>query len=113
MPCWPGELMGKAYLKNQGLIDTIKQGLSHLMPCEVDGVGGTGSGKEFVKALVGADYIDSEIIAHLVACLQEYPTVRTVLDIGGGRQQTAAYPQWDIGQLPDEQGLRWGYGRHD
>ena len=35
-----GELMGKAYLKNRGLIDTIKQGLSHLMPCEVYGVGG-------------------------------------------------------------------------
>ena len=35
-----------------------------------------------VVVSVGADYADSEIIAHLVACLQQYPTVKTVFDIG-------------------------------
>ena len=60
-----GELMGKVYLKNRGLIETIQQGLSQLPKAKILGVGITGSGKEFVKALVGADYADSEIIAEL------------------------------------------------
>ena len=46
-------------------------------------MGGTSNGNEFVKALVGADYADSEIISHLVASLEQYPGVRTILDIGG------------------------------
>jgi len=77
------ELVGKAYLKNQGLIATVQNGLSQLPKVESSGVGVTGSGKEFVRTLVGADYIDSEITAHMIACLKEYPDVRTILDIGG------------------------------
>ncbi|GAH95219.1 unnamed protein product, partial [marine sediment metagenome] len=50
---------------------------------KVSGVGVTGSGKEFVKSLVGGDYVDSEIMAHVVACLKEYPDAKTILDIGG------------------------------
>jgi len=77
------ELVGKAYLKNSGLIQTVQDGLRQLPQVEIDGVGVTGSGKEFVKTLVGADYTDSEITAHVVASLKEYPGVRTILDIGG------------------------------
>lgn len=77
------ELTAKAYLKNQGLIATVQEGLRQLPKVKVSGVGITGSGKEFVKSLVGADYTDSEIISHLVASLKEYPDVRTILDIGG------------------------------
>ena len=77
------ELIGKVYLKNQGLIETIQHGLAQLPREKISGVGITGSGKEFVKSFVGADYTDSEIIAHMVACLKEYPDVRTILDIGG------------------------------
>ena len=77
------ELTAKAYLKNQGLIDTVQEGLRQLPKVKVSGVGITGSGKEFVKSLVGADYTDSEIISHLVACLKEYPYAKTILDIGG------------------------------
>ena len=75
-------LTDKIYLRNQGLINTIKDGLS-MVDNDFAGVGVTGSGKEFVKSLVGADYVDSEIIAHLVACLEQYPDVKTILDIGG------------------------------
>ncbi|MBA7475074.1 (R)-phenyllactate dehydratase activator [subsurface metagenome] len=77
------ELTGKAYLKNQGLISTVQEGLRQLPKVKISGVGITGSGKEFVKSLVGADYTDSEIISHLVACLKEYPYAKTILDIGG------------------------------
>lgn len=78
-----GQIGGKVYLKNAGLVPTIKEGLKLLPVVDIAGVGVTGSGKEFVKSLVGADYCDSEIISHLVACQQQYGDVRTILDIGG------------------------------
>ena len=77
------ELVGKAYLKNRGLISTVQNGLKQLPRVKISGVGITGSGKEFVKALVGADYTNTEIMAHVVACLKEYPDAKTILDIGG------------------------------
>ncbi len=77
------ELVGKAYLKNEGLIATVQAGLKQLPKVKISGVGVTGSGKEFVKALVGADYTNTEIMAHVVACLKEYPDAKTILDIGG------------------------------
>jgi len=77
------ELVGKVYLKNQGLISTVQEGLRQLPRANISGVGITGSGKDFVKALVGADYTDSEITSHMVATLKQYPDVRTILDIGG------------------------------
>ena len=78
-----GRLQEKIYLKNHGLIQTVKKGLGMLRTDGIRGVGVTGSGKEFVKSLVSADYIDSEIISHLTATVNRYPDVRTVLDIGG------------------------------
>jgi len=77
------ELVGKVYLKNSGLIQTVQDGMRQLPKVKVSGVGITGSGKEFVKSLVGADYTVNEIMAHVVATLKEYPDVRTILDIGG------------------------------
>jgi len=78
-----GHVKGKVYLKNNGLVPSIKEGLKLLPQTKIEGVGVTGSGKEFVKSLVGADYIDSEIISHMVACLKSFPDARTILDIGG------------------------------
>ena len=78
-----GKTIAKVYLKNTGLISTIKTGLGQLPRVEVAGVGVTGSGKEFVRSLLGADHVDSEIISHMVACLKQFPDVRTILDIGG------------------------------
>ncbi|MBA7668696.1 hypothetical protein ES703_76811 [subsurface metagenome] len=77
------ELVGKAYLKNKGLISTVQEGLRQLPKARIDGVGVTGSGKEFVKSLVGGDYTANEIISHVVASLKEHPDVKTILDIGG------------------------------
>jgi len=73
----------KIYLRNTGLIPTIKEGLKQLPQADIKGVGITGSGKEFMASLIGADYLDSEIMSHVIAAKKEYPEVRTVLDIGG------------------------------
>ena len=78
-----GHTRGKVYLRNTGLISAIKEGLKQMSEVKISGVGVTGSGKEFVKSLLSADYVDSEIISHVVAALKEYPDVRTILDIGG------------------------------
>lgn len=78
-----GKTVAKVYLKNQGLVPTVKQGLAMLDSATIDGVGVTGSGKEFVSAMVGGDVVESEIIAHMVACLKFVPDARTILDIGG------------------------------
>lgn len=78
-----GRTQSKVYLRNSGLIPTIKAGLKHLPQADIAGVGITGSGKEFVAKLVGADYLDSEIISHVTATQKEYPNVATILDIGG------------------------------
>lgn len=78
-----GHTRSKVYLRNTGLISAIKEGLKQLPEVEISGVGVTGSGKEFVKSLLSADYVDSEIIAHVTATQKQYPDVKTILDIGG------------------------------
>jgi len=78
-----GYIQARVYLRNTGLIPTIKEGLKQLPKADIKGVGITGSGKEFVASLMGADYLDSEIIAHVTATQKEYPSVATILDIGG------------------------------
>lgn len=78
-----GELIDKVYLKNYGLIDSIKDALTNLGDYDISGVGITGSGKEFVNILVGGDIIESEIIAHSTATLHYFPGAKTIFDIGG------------------------------
>jgi len=78
-----GQVCGRAYVRNRGLISTLKEVIRQLPRVEVDGAGITGSGKEVAKTIVGGDYIDSEIMSHVVACQRQYPDVRTILDIGG------------------------------
>jgi len=78
-----GRVLGRTYLRNRGLVPTLKELILRLPPVEISGVGITGSGKEVAKTIVGGDYTDSEIIAHVVGCQRQYPEVRTILDIGG------------------------------
>jgi len=81
-----GSISAQLYLRNQGLIDTVKQAFQKMRKednWEVRGVGITGSGKEFVNLLVGGDIVESEIIAHTVAAQHYVPDVRTIFDIGG------------------------------
>lgn len=77
-------LVGSVYLRNCGLIETVKKGLELVDDdSEVAGVGVTGSGRKFVGMFVGADLVKTEILAHTVGTLSFYPEVRTLMDIGG------------------------------
>jgi len=73
------------YLRNHGITDTVKEGLEEIADknYNIKGVGATGSGRNFVGMLIGADIIKTEILAHTLGTLDYYPDVRTILDIGG------------------------------
>ena len=79
------DVVRKTYLRNEGIIDTVKKGLENIANGEYDvkGVGATGSGRNFVGMLVGADIIKTEILAHAIGTLNYYPDVKTIMDIGG------------------------------
>ena len=77
-------LLDSVYLRNRGLVETVKEGLQMICgTSEVAGVGVTGSGRRFVGMFVGADLVKTEILAHTVGTLSYYPDVRTLMDIGG------------------------------
>lgn len=78
-------ILSSVYLRNKGLIETIKEGLKKIKDndIEIKGVGVTGSGREFTQILVGADLVKTEILAHSIATLNYYPDVKTIFDIGG------------------------------
>ena len=77
-------LVSSVYLRNCGLIETVRKGLVAICDdSQVAGVGVTGSGRKFVGMFVGADLVKTEILAHTVGTLSFYPDVRTLMDIGG------------------------------
>jgi predicted CoA-substrate-specific enzyme activase len=79
-----GDIVSSYYTKNVGLIDTVKGVLHNLVVDDlIEGVGITGSGKEFVATLIGGDVLESEVIAHYVATTRYHPDVATIFDIGG------------------------------
>ncbi len=79
-----GRIIKSSYVRNHGLISSVKQALEGVRTNEeIKGVGVTGSGKEFVNLLIGADVLESEIMSHSVAAIHEFPDVRTIFDIGG------------------------------
>ena len=47
------------------------------------GVGVTGSARQLIGAMVGADLVKNEITAHAVAAAYYEPVVRTIIEIGG------------------------------
>ncbi len=79
-----GRIIKSSYVRNQGLLNSVKQVLEGIRTdAEIEGVGITGSGKEFVNLLVGGDVLESEIMSHAISAIQEFPNVRTIFDIGG------------------------------
>jgi predicted CoA-substrate-specific enzyme activase len=77
-------LVNSIYLRNSGLVDTIKKGLKEIKgDYEINGVGVTGSGRNFTKMLVGGDLTKTEVLAHTIGALHYYPDLRTLIDIGG------------------------------
>ena len=51
--------------------------------CEVCAVGVTGSGRQIIGAVVGADTVKNEISAHARAAIHLHPEVKTIFEIGG------------------------------
>jgi predicted CoA-substrate-specific enzyme activase len=88
-----GNLIQEIYLRTAGRpIEAVKQGLAIVEEkwghrLVIEGVGTTGSGRELIAELVGADVVNDEITAHKtgswhVSALQGEP-VDTIFEIGG------------------------------
>lgn len=77
------------YARNNGQpLNSVKLGLRELKS-KIDGelniraVGSTGSGRQLIGAMVGADVVKNEITAHAAATIHYVPDVKTVFEIGG------------------------------
>jgi predicted CoA-substrate-specific enzyme activase len=78
------EIVDSAYIKNHGLIDTVKLLMKEIdTDVEILGVGITGSGREFISTVIGGDTIESEVLCHYVATTTLHQDVGTIFDIGG------------------------------
>jgi len=76
------------YIRTNGQpIPTVKKGLLELhsdtKDMQVKGVGTTGSGREMVGLMVGADVVTNEITTHSVAAVHFHPETNTIFEIGG------------------------------
>jgi predicted CoA-substrate-specific enzyme activase len=89
-----GAVMHDIYLRTAGRpIDVVRQGLAELEQrwggrLDIRGVGTTGSGRELIAELVGADVVNDEITAHKTGAVHISNTlggemVDTIFEIGG------------------------------
>jgi len=78
-------VMRHSYRRNKNILTSLMECLSDLdlKRYKVKGCGVTGSGRNFIKIVLGADLAQTEILAHTVAVLEFHPDARTILDIGG------------------------------
>jgi predicted CoA-substrate-specific enzyme activase len=85
-----GEIYARSYLWTEGHpVRAAMRVLAELEPqlegtgAEVVSVGTTGSARELVGAVLGAQVVKNEITAHAVGTLSRHPDVRTIFEIGG------------------------------
>lgn len=84
-----GVVFESIYLRTLGQpIATVQKGLQELggrLPAgtKIKGVGTTGSGRNLIGVIIGADAVKNEITSHAVATSQVVPGVQTILEIGG------------------------------
>lgn len=84
-----GEVVHSQYIRTNGQpLESVKNGLRELKKnidqnTNIKGVGTTGSGRQLVGVMVGADVIKNEITAHATATAQVVPDVKTIFEIGG------------------------------
>lgn len=84
-----GEVLDKLYIRTNGQpLESVREGLGQVLQrfgasIQVGGVGTTGSGRQLVGVMVGADVVKNEITAHATATVSRYPDVRTIFEIGG------------------------------
>jgi predicted CoA-substrate-specific enzyme activase len=85
------DLLFQSYLRGRGdPVKTVQQGLRELAlymeqnpRYRIAGVCTTGSGRELIGMLLGADLVKNEISAHARSAVHLCPEVQTVLEIGG------------------------------
>lgn len=85
-----GHLIFDEYIRTQGQpLESVRIGFRNLRESidpakyEVAAVGTTGSGRQLVGLMVGADLVKNEISAHAAATAHFHPEVRTIFEIGG------------------------------
>jgi predicted CoA-substrate-specific enzyme activase len=84
-----GQVLQTLYLRTQGKpVQVVQEGLKTLEGrapegLRVAGAGTTGSARQLVGVVIGADVVKNEITAHATAALHLCPDVRTVFEIGG------------------------------
>ncbi len=84
-----GEVLFTLYARGDGSpIRSVQRGLQEIraeLPesFRIAGVCTTGSGRNLIGAVVGADLIKNEIVTHARAALHLHPNARTVFEIGG------------------------------
>ena len=85
-----GDIIFDRYIRTNGQpINSVKQGMAELRDLldgkgyEVCGVGVTGSGRQMIGLMVGADVVKNEITAHAAATVHFHPEVKTIFEIGG------------------------------
>jgi predicted CoA-substrate-specific enzyme activase len=82
-------VVSRQYIRTNGQpLESVKAGLKKLeadltQEVEIMAVGATGSGRQLVGTMVGADVVKNEITAHATATLHYYPQARTIFEIGG------------------------------
>ena len=83
------EVHYSAYIRTNGQpLESVKRGIRDLksaLPSDIKikGVGSTGSGRQLIGVMVGADVIKNEITAHATATAHVVPNVKTIFEIGG------------------------------
>ncbi|MGH9521657.1 MAG: acyl-CoA dehydratase activase [Terriglobales bacterium] len=104
-----GNLLHEIYLRTQGRpVEVVDRGLREIEDAFGDrlnilGVGTTGSGRELIGELVGADTVNDEITAHKTGAFHvsnqlQMETVDTIFEIGG---QDSKYNRIDDGVVVD------------
>ncbi len=83
-------ILASSYLWTEGNpVQAVKKVLVELeekikdRKIKILGVGTTGSARKLIGTMLGACSIKNEITAHAIGTLSKYPTVKTILEIGG------------------------------
>jgi predicted CoA-substrate-specific enzyme activase len=104
-----GQLLHEIYLRTQGRpIEVVQKGLQEIQELiadriDIKGVGTTGSGRELIGELIGADTVNDEITAHKtgsshVCTMLGIDPVDTIFEIGG---QDSKFIRLDKGVVVD------------
>jgi predicted CoA-substrate-specific enzyme activase len=79
-----GDIIVSNYFRTHGdLLGALKNIFNELGKYVFSGIGVTGSGRNFIGALLEADLIVDEITAHRIAVATFYPEAKTIFEIGG------------------------------